>query len=75
MTDTVPQDRTALVTGAGAGIGRATARALLAQGWRVALVGRRAETLRETAAGAPGALVLPADVGDPAAVDAAFAAV
>ncbi len=67
----------ALVTGAGTGIGRASAEALLADGWGVALVGRRREALEETAAqsAAPAnALVLPCDVSDPAAVDAAFAA-
>jgi NAD(P)-dependent dehydrogenase (short-subunit alcohol dehydrogenase family) len=63
--------RTIAITGAGAGIGRATARAFQAAGWRIALIGRRAETLRETAAG-EGVLILPADVGDPAQVDAAF---
>ena len=64
--------KTIAITGAGAGIGRATARAFLAAGWRVALIGRRADPLRETAEGAD-ALILPADVGDPAQVDAAFA--
>jgi len=64
-----------LVTGAGAGIGRVTARYFLARGWRVALMGRRAETLRETAAGpdlGPDVLILPADVGNPAEVAQAF---
>ncbi|HMO08880.1 MAG TPA: SDR family oxidoreductase [Paracoccaceae bacterium] len=61
-----------IITGAGSGIGRACARAFLGAGWRVGLVGRRAAALEETAAGDPGALVLPADVTDPAAVDAAF---
>jgi NAD(P)-dependent dehydrogenase (short-subunit alcohol dehydrogenase family) len=65
-------DRVAVVTGAGSGIGRAAARALLAAGYRVALAGRREETLRETA---PGALVVPTDVADPAAVAALFARV
>ena len=65
--------RCALVTGAGSGIGRASARALMAAGWRVALVGRRVEALRETAGDAP-ALVLPCDVTDAGAVEAAFAA-
>lgn len=64
--------KTILITGAGAGIGRATARRFLAEGWRVALMGRPAEALDETA-GAAKALILPADVGDPAAVEAAFA--
>ena len=62
-----------MITGAGSGIGRVTARAFLAAGWDVALVGRRAEALDETAAGHAAALVLPCDVTDPASVDAAFA--
>ena len=48
----------AVVTGAGSGIGRHVARALLGAGYRVALVGRRAETLRETAGGSGAALVV-----------------
>ena len=39
--------KVAVVTGASSGIGRATARACLAAGWNVALLGRRAEALRE----------------------------
>ena len=61
-----------LITGAGAGIGRATARAFLDAGWEVALLGRRRETLEETAQGRP-ARILVCDVGDPAGVEAAFA--
>ncbi|MBE2277586.1 MAG: SDR family oxidoreductase [Rhodobacteraceae bacterium] len=61
-----------LITGAGQGIGRATARAFLAAGWQVALLGRREAPLVEAAAGAPEALILTGDVGDPAEVDAAF---
>ncbi len=64
--------KTVLVTGAGAGIGRATARAFRTAGWRVALMGRREAALRETAEG-PDVLILPADVGNPAQVEAAFA--
>jgi NAD(P)-dependent dehydrogenase (short-subunit alcohol dehydrogenase family) len=60
-----------LVTGAGAGIGRATARAFLSAGWEVSLLGRRREPLEETAQGRP-ARILTADVGNPAEVDAAF---
>ncbi|WP_207102210.1 SDR family oxidoreductase [Paracoccus shandongensis] len=60
-----------LITGAGSGIGRATARRFLAAGWRVAVLGRNADALRETAGSAP-ALILPCDVTDEAAVDAAF---
>ena len=61
-----------LITGAGAGIGRDTARAFHAAGWRVALMGRREAHLRDTATG-DDVLILPADVGDPVAVEAAFA--
>ena len=62
-----------IVTGAGSGIGRATAQAFLGAGWRVGLIGRREGALAETAAGDRQALVLPCDVTDPDAVDAAFA--
>ncbi|WP_433479505.1 SDR family oxidoreductase [Spirillospora sp. CA-142024] len=68
--------RVALVTGAGSGIGAATAAALLDGGWRVALAGRRAERLEETARGSAGeALVVPADVTDPGSVEDLFGAV
>jgi NAD(P)-dependent dehydrogenase (short-subunit alcohol dehydrogenase family) len=64
--------RSILITGAGAGIGRATARAFLAAGWEVSLLGRRRAALEETA-GDHKARILTADVGDPAEVEAAFA--
>jgi NAD(P)-dependent dehydrogenase (short-subunit alcohol dehydrogenase family) len=64
--------QTIIVTGAGSGIGRATAQVFLAAGWRVGLIGRRPDPLAETAAGNPLALVLPCDVTAPDAVDAAF---
>jgi NADP-dependent 3-hydroxy acid dehydrogenase YdfG len=64
-----------MITGAGSGIGRITAQAFLAAGWDVALVGRRADALAETAAGSARVLVLPCDVTNPASVDAAFAEV
>lgn len=59
------------ITGAGSGIGRATARCFIKAGWRVALIGRREPPLRDTAAG-QAALVLPCDVTDAASVDAIF---
>ncbi|MFG2908935.1 SDR family oxidoreductase [Kitasatospora sp. NPDC048286] len=70
-------ERTAVVTGAGSGIGRASALGLLADGWTVVLVGRRIESLEKTAALAPAdlrdrAVPVPADITDPAAVDALF---
>lgn len=72
MTAHSTPPRSILITGAGAGIGRATARAFLAAGWEVSLLGRRRAALEETADGAP-ARILVADVGDPAEVEAAFA--
>jgi len=65
-------NKTAVVTGAGSGIGRAITLKLCQQGWRVAIVGRRDETLQETArlAGAWASRITPCvcDVGDPSAV-------
>jgi NAD(P)-dependent dehydrogenase (short-subunit alcohol dehydrogenase family) len=66
----------AVVTGAGSGIGRATAHALLEAGWAVVLAGRRREMLEETAALAqarpPRTLVVQTDIRDPAAVATLF---
>ncbi|HXZ92448.1 MAG TPA: SDR family oxidoreductase [Burkholderiales bacterium] len=72
------QGKVALVTGAGTGIGKAAALALLGDGWSVALVGRRKELLDKTAAdaGAGGrALALAGDIGKPETVKALFAKV
>ena len=63
-----------LITGASAGIGRATAERFLAEGWQVALLARSADPLATLAGDNPNALALPCDVTDEAAVDAAFAA-
>lgn len=70
-------ERVAIITGAGSGIGRASALNLLKAGWNVALAGRRPEALEETAGMAKGGtpLVAPTDVTDPAQVAALFAAV
>lgn len=70
--------KTALVTGAGKGIGRAIALALAAQGVRVALLARTETDLQAVAqeindANGPAAVVVTADVADRAAVDAAVA--
>ncbi|MFE3327386.1 SDR family oxidoreductase [Streptomyces sp. NPDC059176] len=69
--------RSALVTGAGSGIGRSVALALAGAGWSVALAGRRAAALEETASSAGGADVLcvPTDITSPDAVAALFAVV
>jgi NAD(P)-dependent dehydrogenase (short-subunit alcohol dehydrogenase family) len=63
----------ALVTGAGSGVGRASAVALAKEGYQVVVTGRRAEMLQETVAEAgPNALAIPADVSEPAAVRLLF---
>ena len=66
--------KVAIVTGAGTGIGQAVSLALLRTGWSVALAGRRAEHLEETARLGDGgeSLVAPTDVTDEASVDALF---
>ncbi|GAA0847614.1 SDR family oxidoreductase [Cupriavidus pauculus] len=66
----------AVVTGAGSGVGRMTALALLDDGWTVVLAGRRADPLQTLAAQAAErgqtALAVPTDVTDPASVQALF---
>ena len=71
-------NRTAVVTGAGSGIGRAVALALVAEGYAVALAGRRRDALeqtRDSAADPSRALAVPTDVTDPASVANLFATV
>jgi NAD(P)-dependent dehydrogenase (short-subunit alcohol dehydrogenase family) len=71
-----PGSKTAIVTGAGSGIGRAVATALLKEGYNVALAGRRREPLEQTAAAArERALPVPTDVADARSVRALFDAV
>ena len=73
--------KVAMVTGAGSGVGRASALALAREGYALVLVGRRVEALGETAAeigaepgsGGSPSLAVSADVGDPAAVQDVFA--
>jgi NAD(P)-dependent dehydrogenase (short-subunit alcohol dehydrogenase family) len=69
----------AVVTGAGSGLGRHIARALLSAGWQVAAAGRRGGALRETVAPggwpAESALAVPADVTVPESVAGLFTAV
>jgi NAD(P)-dependent dehydrogenase (short-subunit alcohol dehydrogenase family) len=68
-------ERTALVTGAGTGVGKAAALALLADGYHVALVGRRKELLEKTAADSGAgdrALVIAADLAVPQNVKGVF---
>lgn len=68
--------KVALVTGAGTGIGRAVATALGRDGYKVALAGRRADALAETARGIAGeTLPVATDVTDPNSVAALFKAV
>src|SRR5437867_13029670 len=65
--------KTSVITGAGTGVGQAIAIALAKRGWRVALVGRRADTLQQTAklTGAPAGqcLLCPCDIANSAAVE------
>jgi NAD(P)-dependent dehydrogenase (short-subunit alcohol dehydrogenase family) len=71
-------NKVAIVTGAGTGIGKAVTLALLRDGYRVALAGRRREPLEQTAmqsGEAARALVVPTDVSDAGAVQALFARV
>ena len=69
--------KVAIVTGAGSGVGKATALALLREGYQVALAGRRRDALERTVAEARAAgeraLAVPTDIGDPEAVRALFA--
>jgi NAD(P)-dependent dehydrogenase (short-subunit alcohol dehydrogenase family) len=71
-------NKVAIVTGAGSGIGRGTALALAKNGYRVSVAGRQPKTLEETIAHAGQAaahmLAVPTDVSDPAAVRALFQA-
>ncbi|GAA1320815.1 SDR family oxidoreductase [Pseudonocardia xinjiangensis] len=65
----------AVVTGAGSGLGRVVARALLGAGYRVALAGRRREALEDTANADPAAVVSPTDVADAGSVARLFGTV
>ncbi len=73
MAEALLTGKTALITGAGSGIGREVARELARRGVSVALAGRTEDTLTETAAqiGYEGgdAVVIPCDVTDPASVE------
>jgi NAD(P)-dependent dehydrogenase (short-subunit alcohol dehydrogenase family) len=77
MAGNSAQGKVAIVTGGNAGIGKAAALALLADGWRVAIAGRRREVLEQAAAESGAGdriLAVPCDVTDPASVAALFAA-
>jgi NAD(P)-dependent dehydrogenase (short-subunit alcohol dehydrogenase family) len=73
------EEKYALVTGAGVGIGRAASLALAKSGWSIALTGRRPQPLEETAADIKAlgrkTLVHPCDIGDPNSVKALFSKV
>ena len=67
----------AVVTGAGSGLGRCIAQALLASGWQVVAAGRRGQALEQTlaSAGPPAGLAVPTDVTVPESVEALFGTV
>jgi len=67
------QNKVALVTGAGSGIGRAASLALSIAGYSVVIAGRRKDQLEATAAAGSNMLAVPTDVSDPAEVHALFA--
>src|SRR3974377_1382062 len=77
--DPMTTPKIAIVTGAGTGVGRAAALALMKAGYVVALAGRRADKLKEVAAeGAPAegkSLAVETDIADPASIKALFAKV
>ena len=62
-----------IITGAGRGVGKATAHAFLNVGWRVGLVGRTASSLENAALSHDNALVLPCDVTEEISVEREFA--
>ncbi|HXD85201.1 MAG TPA: SDR family oxidoreductase, partial [Urbifossiella sp.] len=65
--------KVAMITGAGSGVGRATALALAKEGYSLVLAGRRAAALEQTAAAvAAPTVVVPTDVADPVAVRSLF---
>ena len=72
------QNKVAIITGAGSGIGKAVALAFLADGYRVALAGRRQDalegTIKEAGSDGSAAIAVPTDVRDPDAVKKLFTA-
>ena len=66
------QYKVILITGAGRGIGKACVRKFLANGYRVGLIGRNENNLKESAAGNPNTLILPCDVAKPENVISSF---
>ena len=64
--------KTIIITGAGSGVGRATAQIFLSGGWHVGLIGRREKHLKETALASDNALILPCDITNEEGVNEVF---
>ena len=72
MTD---KNQVIVITGAGSGVGRDCAQLFLDRGWKVALMGRRMETLQETAQNHKGAICVKCDVSNFEEVESAFSTI
>ena len=71
----VKKNQVIVITGAGSGVGRDSARLFLDRGWKVALIGRRIEALQETTQNHTEAICVKCDVSDFKAVEDGFSTI